>query len=135
MLRFIHGVRRGLTNNHIRFKQQQSWLTTSPPSSPPPSGISRPSGATLTFPTAWQFRIIGPGSDPTFEEDTIKTISEVTPVLGSGLKTTGTGKWVSVMVEVNLDTEEIMNEVYMRIDEDPRVKVSGTCTDEENRFL
>lgn len=39
------------------------------------------------------------------------------------------------MVEVNLDTEEIMNEVYMRIDEDPRVKVSGTYTDEENRFL
>ena len=74
----------------------------------------------VEYPSEFDIKVVGPGDDPTFRGDVIKSVEELTIVKGTSERVNG--KWVSITLKVMVESSEVLYEVYKRIDEDKRVK-------------
>jgi putative lipoic acid-binding regulatory protein len=81
---------------------------------------SRVFDSLVSYPSSFDIKVVGPGDDPTFRGDIIASVGGVAKV--GGTKERVNGKWVSITMTVEVESSEVLYEVYRVIDEDDRVK-------------
>ena len=83
-----------------------------------PSSMGGPLGK-LEFPTFMQLKIIGP-NDKLFVSEISGAVSEVVEVKSASVKEKG--KWCSVTLGINVQSQEELQRIYDKVDENEKVK-------------
>lgn len=73
----------------------------------------------VTYPSSFDIKVVGPNT-PSFISSIKSSVSSLAPVTSS--KERVLGKWVSITMTVEVESSEVLYEVYRVVDEDDRVK-------------